>query len=377
MTLPWLNLKVLHLYLRQSEHLGYDPANNIQITTTTTIRGRLPVTMDASKDRTGFKISRLCCVQGHMSKANDIVVCRSLDTSQEKRHVIYFGGDVQDFKENMSIYNPEYASWDLETVARILHTRLPGSTVFVVRPSEMLLNTFSIFRNFLSFDEDGRPEFSNNFGALIHLAQLYENAVRTVENEVRTAENKVRSVENEVDTVQKSEKASSLSDSTDQCVAHDGDNVPLTCVGLNCSQSVSTEPSLVEKVPISLVGFSKGCVVLNQLMFELGGLKENTDVAEFLSRLEAIYWIDGGHIGRKDAYITDYDVLQNIVNLGVRLLVHVTPYQIMDSNRPWIDIEEREFVQRLKRFGADVQEYKHFMNFKPSIKYHFKVLTQI
>lgn len=227
----------------------------------------------------------------------------------------------------MAVYNPEYAKWDLESTAILLQSKFANSSVFVIKPSEMLLNTFSIYRNFLSFDEDGRPEFMPNYGAIVHLAELYKNAQK---------------------------KASENEDST-----------------------VAADEECTDNIPIKLVGFSKGCVVINQIMFELETFKDKPGVKEFLDRVSTIFWLDGGHIGRKDAYITDTKVLKTVVDLGKELVVHVTPYQIKDLNRRWIGKEEREFVDKLQELKANVREYQHFMNEPSCIANHWKVLTKI
>lgn len=229
----------------------------------------------------------------------------------------------------MSINNPAYAEWDLDSTARLLQSKFKDSAVFVIKPAEMLLNTFSIYKNFLNFDEDGRPEFSKDFGAIIHLVKLYQNAMNKV--------------------------------------ASEGDD---TC-------KLSSEASCAGSVPVRLFGFSKGCVVINQLMFELETFKSSPLVKSFLDRLVAIYWLDGGHIGRKDAYITDEEILKSITSLNKELTVHVSAYQIKDINRPWIGKEEKKFVSKLKELGANIKEYQHFMNEPGSINNHWKVLTKV
>ena len=229
----------------------------------------------------------------------------------------------------MCVNNPAYDYWDLETTARIIQQKFPNSAVFVIKPSEMYLNTFSIYKNFLTFDEEGRPDFSFFCGAISHLKALYLNASKLMDEECSV---KTSSVEN------------------------------------NPSKGPDS------KAPeISLIGFSKGCVVLNQLMFELRLYQNAKD--EFLDWITSIYWLDGGHTGGNNAYITDDETLNNIVKLGKKLFVHVTPYQVNDPVRAWIGKEEAKFVEVLKQKGADITEKKHFTDEPASILNHFKVLT--
>ena len=212
----------------------------------------------------------------------------------------------------------------------------------------MLLNTFSMYRNFLNFDEDRCPEFNADFGAVVHLTKLYHKAVQIVEK------NNLHNVPLDMIEVKREEQCDISGDQVSKLV---NENRPM--------------------LPVRLIGFSKGCVVLNQIMFELKTFKEDPDVKQFLENIVAIYWLDGGHTGRQNAYITDYDILGDIVSLNKELFVHVTPYQVLDPNRPWIGIEEREFVLRLTHMKGKITEKRHFMSLRPSVKNHFNVIKQV
>ncbi|WAQ94184.1 CB069-like protein [Mya arenaria] len=311
---------------------------------------------------------RMKNVIGDKDKRNDVVFCTNPAT-KPKQHIILFGGDVQDYKENMNLYNPQYSTWDVESSAQIIHARFPDSAVFVVKPAQMLLNTFSIYKNFLNFDEDGRPEFNVDFGALIHLAKLYTNVVKQIEMSVSDGGFGKNSQENSAsgDYLVKSE--ATVEKGNDDSICDRNSDISEKCQLQKSTADLS--------VPVRLMGFSKGCVVINQMVFELKAFKDDKDVRPFLDKVMAIYWLDGGHIGTNNAYITDYELLGDVVALNKELHVHVTPYQILDPNRPWIGIEETEFVQRLKNLKGNIHEFKHFMNMKPSIKNHFKVITQV
>jgi hypothetical protein len=225
--------------------------------------------------------------------------------------------------------NKHYAEWDLESTGQLLRSQFPDSTVFVIKPSEMLLKTFSMYKNFLGFDEDGKPEFTSDFGALLHLAQLYSSVL---ENEGKSDVNGVCSADSNV-----------------------------------CSYDAE----------VKILGFSKGCVVLNQLMYELDHFKDNKDVTTFLDKVTAIYWLDGGHNGGTKAYITDDEVLENIKNIDKKLYILVTPYQIKCINRRWIGREEADCIKKLKALGANVREFRFFMDTPGSIENHFNILTKV
>ena len=96
----------------------------------------------------------------------------------------------------------------------------------------------------------------------------------------------------------------------------------------------------------------------------------------FLRRVKALYWLDAGHSGGHGAWVTDTELLSMLVGLGVEVFVHVTPQQVSDPHRVWIGEEEREFVDKLRAFGAMVHETVHFEQEERSLENHFKVLTE-
>ncbi|XP_062595317.1 mitochondrial protein C2orf69 homolog [Saccostrea cucullata] len=273
------------------------------------------------------EVRRLIDVPGLEWKQNDVIVCPSSEiTGQEKQHVLFFGGDVQTYPEDMaSSRNQEYLEYNLENTARILARRFPDSVIFIVKPSKMIFYTFSIYKNFLSFTEDGipyignHPESKSGIEGLTHLVHLYHNAMRQMTQD---------------------------------------HSLP------------SNSP------PISLVGFSKGCVVLNQIMFEMFSCAkiEDIKVKDIVDRLTSVYWLDSGHVGERDAWLTDDAVLSAMVHKGLQIYAHVTPYQVRDSLRKWIGKEEKKFVEKIKKLNGNITEGRHFFDEPGSIENHFKIL---
>ena len=265
-----------------------------------------------------------------------------------------------------------YSPWNIETTAKIILSKFTDSAVFVIKPAKMLLNTFSLYKNFLSFDEEGIPEFTKDFGALSHLHSLYNEAKhKMLEIELN---NQV------VNTSNDNSDRSCLATGTQEEGSHlaTGKQGEDKCLATRSSESdIQEHPVLNSAFPIKLVGFSKGCVVLNQLIHELDHTKDNENLKVFISNISEIYWLDGGHIGGQGAYITEDKKLQDLKNLGCKIVVHVTPYQINDPMRRWIGEEEEKFVNELKELKADITEYRHFMDEIGHIQNHFKVLTLI
>ncbi|XP_069111317.1 mitochondrial protein C2orf69 homolog [Argopecten irradians] len=268
---------------------------------------------------------RLIGVQGSHKKMNDVVVAgKSVKTA--KQHIFFFGGDVQDYEEKMHVCNAEYIQWNLETTAQLLSERFPDGMVMVVKPKNMYLNTFSMYTNFVDFTADGIPTHREDWGGLSHLVNLYASVLKQLD--------------------------SSNQDSND-----------------SCDREVS-DPDII------LIGFSKGCVVLNQLVYELHLAKIEENVRQFLNSVKSIYWLDGGHNGGSNTWITDRILLKQLADHKFQLFSHVTPYQVMDPMRAWLGKEQAEFVKELKELGANIHNVEHNFDKKPSIENHFDVLRQ-
>ena len=139
----------------------------------------------------------------------------------------------------------------------------------------------------------------------------------------------------------------------------------------------ASEEDVTSEFPIILVGFSKGCMVLNQIAYELPriSITKDSNLIEFVSRFDSIYYLDSGNGGQANAYVTDEDVLFHMAQNVPKVRVHVTPYQVMDEARPWIKKEEEKFVAQLKALGISVKEKLHFADKKPSLSNHFRILT--
>ena len=107
--------------------------------------------------------------------------------------------------------------------------------------------------------------------------------------------------------------------------------------------------------PLTLLGFSKGAVAVNQLLAELvpaeGGEGDATD-ADVAARLEAlrqVHLLDAGAQRRGAAHLVDGATLaalrRELRRRSVRVWVHGTPRQWADPARPWLAKEAAEFVR--------------------------------
>uniref|UniRef100_A0A161MMS5 Uncharacterized protein n=1 Tax=Triatoma infestans TaxID=30076 RepID=A0A161MMS5_TRIIF len=98
-------------------------------------------------------------------------------------------------------------------------------------------------------------------------------------------------------------------------------------------------------------------------------------MSEVVSRISDMYWLDGGHSGGKNTWVTSRSLLETLTRLGIRVHVHVTPFQINDDRRPWIRKEERSFTEWLKRLGAPLTRHIHFDSLPPSLATHLELIT--
>lgn len=231
----------------------------------------------------------------------------------------------QDFSERMLAHrdNKHYVQWSLEETASLMCRKFPSSNVFVIKPCEMSLGTFSIYSNFVTFDELGVPRHKDSDGAWAHLKELTQNAFKTA------LDNKLIS-EDSGETTQ----------------------------------------------PVDIIGFSKGCVVLNQLLYELNSkLEAGSDTRAFIDRVGRMTWLDGGHAGHGEpTWVCDANALSALKQTNIMLEIHVTPYQVKDPMRPWKGKEYRKFINALRRLGLKFENKMHFKEEEGCIENHFKVL---
>jgi len=126
-------------------------------------------------------------------------------------------------------------------------------------------------------------------------------------------------------------------------------------------------------------GFSKGCVVLNQLLHEFYHYNAvdsilDSSTKSFIGNVKKMIWLDGGHSGHEDTWITSNPILKNFAKMGISVDVHITPYQIKDERRPWLRREEKIFSGQLQKFGAIVRRVVHFEEETPTLDNHFRIL---
>nr|CAD7430402.1 unnamed protein product [Timema monikensis] len=303
---------------------------------------------------------RLCGITGYDGRVNDVVYCHPSLRADHQTVVVFFGGDVQDFPENMESHrdNKNYLKWNLENTAVLLHSYFLDSHVVVVRPSRMEFKTFSCYDNFVPCNNCGAPDHTPTHSALQHLERMLQG----ISQRLRT----MPVTELTQTPVSQGEESREEGEILPQ---DPEDSVELWWrEGLN-----------LDKANLVLLGFSKGCVVLNQFIYEFHYLKtltpDDETMMRLVSRIQDMYWLDGGHAGGKNTWITSRSLLETLTRLGIGIHIHVTPYQVQDERRPWIRKEEKAFGDLLRRLGAPVNRTLHFENQVASLYTHFEVLT--
>lgn len=338
---------------------------------------------------------RISGIKGYQNRTNHIIYCPPLLRSKDDcSAVVYFGGDVQDIPEKMETNrdNKNYIKWNLENTALLLRDSFPRAHIVVVRPMRMEYSTFSCFDNFVRGNNAGIPDHTPMHYSLQHLEELLINLTKKLTKPVLEPDllHKLIAATNsslcgtgfdgsqdmEVDVIQSDIQNSTANSAASSSVAGTTDN------NADINDLLWWRESLnLDKANLALMGFSKGCVVLNQFIYEFHYYKtltpDDSTMMRLVSRIKDMYWLDGGHGGGKNTWITSRSLLETLCRLGINVHVHVTPYQIQDDHRPWIRKEEKAFTDLLKRLGAcfDRHLYPSEAN-STNLFTHFEVLNR-
>ncbi|XP_063789129.1 mitochondrial protein C2orf69 homolog isoform X2 [Pseudophryne corroboree] len=305
---------------------------------------------------------RLPAVSGaEPSRCNDVLLCPPRGRAQRLHHVVYFPGDVQNYRDVMASHseNFRWKHWSLEDTASILSQRFPSSYIWVVKPSRMHLHKFSCYDNFVESNMFGAPKHSAGLEAFGQLNSLLINAFTMAQNALISQSNKY-GISGDPDA---SVYPTNSCHSEGQDIAHYTNN---TAVYLG-------SPSVKGSLSLTLIGFSKGCVVLNQLLHELQEARKDKEIGSFVGNIESMYWLDGGHSGGSNTWVTCPDILTMFAQTRIVVHTHVTPYQVSDSMRSWIGEEHGKFIELLKGYNVMVDSHLHFAYEAPSLENHFRV----
>ncbi|CAG4946225.1 unnamed protein product [Colias eurytheme] len=327
---------------------------------------------------------RLRRVNGHEGRENDVLFHPARQKTNSPDTLVFFGGDVQDYEEVMQTHrdNRNYVRWSLENTARMLSENFPTKHIVVVRPARIEYKSFSCYDNFVPSNNAGVPDHTPTHNALHHLEKLLQElSIRVKELPTRQLTDAVTYGMYPDDDVDIEEQGASNSENKSKSNG---------AAKSEAAQSTSLEHKQcplwwrdtlsLDKSKLSLVGFSKGCVVLNQLIYEFHYTKTLTPwdrhMCRFIELIEEMWWVDGGHAGGKNTWLSARSLLETLTRLNVRVYVHVSGYQVRDAARPWVGREERAFTALLHKLGAKIDRYLHDDASSPhSLNTHFEVLS--
>ncbi|XP_050083761.1 mitochondrial protein C2orf69 homolog [Anopheles aquasalis] len=333
---------------------------------------------------------RINGVKGYQNRTNSIIYCPPLlrpSAQQKCSAIVYFGGDVQDIPEKMESNrdNKNYIKWNLENTATLLRESFPQSHIIVVRPLRMEYSTFCCFDNFVRGNNAGIPDHTPMHYALQHLEELLISLTKKLTKPILDQEllHKLLAASNSK-VAQPSDSSCKRNNATNilQSNIYDGAGEETMAETANMADLLWWRENLnLDKASLKLIGFSKGCVVLNQFIYEFHYYKtltpDDSTMMRLVSRITDMYWLDGGHGGGKNTWLTSRSLLETLCRLGINVHVHVTPYQIQDDHRPWIRKEEKAFTDLLKRLGAAFNRHLYPSEANSTNLYtHFDVLNR-
>ncbi|ETV90011.1 hypothetical protein, variant 3 [Aphanomyces invadans] len=265
-------------------------------------------------------------VEGRRGHFNDIYISIIPHATE---NVVFFPGDVQHFDHVMRRGTfKSFAAYSYESMCDHYIRRFPCANVWIIKP-RMHAKGVSCYDNFLD-NTDGEP---SSYGfAFLQLQLLFEHTSALFQAPGR---------------------------------------------------------QLTWDLPLHLLGFSRGAIVLNQLITELGSLlhlstsptQVDTSLAEvvaecgsisaFFERVESIEWIDGGCNIESMTFPTNESALMLLNSFQhIQLRVLTTPYHMKSPLRPWYNSDLALF----QRACPHAQVISCFMDDSPSLQNHFDVL---
>lgn len=159
--------------------------------------------------------------------------------------------------------NEKYFEYNLEAVALLLSQKYKDSLVLVIHPALTEQQSFSCFSNFVDSRDLGIPIHQSDYNTVKHMAALISSITERV-----------------------------------------------------------TDPGIsLDTSPLTIIGFSKGCVVLNQLLHEFYHYNAvdsilDSSTKSFIGNVKKMIWLDGGHSGHEDTWITSNPILKNFAKMG-------------------------------------------------------------
>lgn len=266
-------------------------------------------------------------IEGLTGHFNNIIfkAGEQVNTQNKWSIVCYFGGDIQNFRQEMINANyEEYLDYSLESVASQLSQTFTQDDIIVIQPSN-LIQGFSIYNNFVrTIDNLGTPSFD------------YQNR---------------------------------------SCYDH------LINLLVNVYQKVNSDKIGSKSIEAKVIAFSKGQIVVNQLAHSLS-LPNCNDTRQL--KLLDLYFLDGGHNGKNNIWITDPKLIDAlIINAECRRFhIGITDFQLKKFNIIQYEVDRFQDILASRKDDKNLnikltylcqKQYKEL----PLIKLHFKLLDYL
>ena len=151
----------------------------------------------------------------------------------------------------------------------------------------------------------------------------------------------------------------------------------------------------------TILGFSKGGTVLDQIVTELGFADIGPNVSSahdicivpktketLLNSISEIHYVDVG-LNSTGAYLTHHDIFERISKRLIqgarrlRFVLHVTPRQWTDEQRDWIQKEKDKMLLLLESEAGksggklDFLSRYYFSDKLPNIEMHFEIIESL
>ena len=126
--------------------------------------------------------------------------------------------------------------------------------------------------------------------------------------------------------------------------------------------------------PFELIGFSKGCSVINQILLDLSCKdKSERDGLDTKFLIDKIVYLDSGHNGMELFYPVQEICTNYILKNKINIEIWVSPYQMKQNKSK--DIKQSEIDLMMSKIPGLVTVKKVDWESEPSLDLHFNVLS--
>lgn len=122
------------------------------------------------------------------------------------------------------------------------------------------------------------------------------------------------------------------------------------------------------QLSVALIGFSKGGVVLNQLIYSLASMISQGTVQKLGIKITHLYLLDTGHNGYSGFWVTDPSVIESLAKYAsviggrpIQIAIGSTAFQLEYKRNPRMREEERKFRELVEKFSREKSNSKELL----------------